>query len=266
LTGLHLPITGKLFILLGTHPAYLTICLATRRAAAIIYKFPLPCIFFSFIFIFLTLIKSFVNTHFSLSKMKTTTFAVALLGLFPAIFAQETLAPSPTESVGCEPHGDHWHCEGARSTLAAEAKATTDAEHDDDHDHDHDHDTTGTESLAPSPTESTGCEPHGDHWHCEAAKTGSEAKATDDHDHDHEDEDHTHSAGATKSLSPSPTESVGCEPHGDHWHCDGPATAAATGSASASATESDSAAVTDNAAGIQMIPFAGIVAAAVLAL
>lgn len=51
-------------------------------------------------------------------------------------------------------------------------------------------------------------------------------------------------------------------------HCDGAATAAATGSASnsASATESDSAAVTDNAAVIQIIPFAGIVAAAVLAL
>ncbi|KAL4726611.1 hypothetical protein ACLX1H_005499 [Fusarium chlamydosporum] len=222
--------------------------------------------------------------------MKTTTFAVALLGFFPAIFAQETLAPSPTESVGCEPHGDHWHCEAARtaedshshsagateslapsptesvgcephgdhwhceaakSTLATEAKVTTEAEHDHDHDHDH----TGTESMAPSPTESTGCEPHGDHWHCEAAKTGSEAKATDDHDHDH-------SAGATDSLSPSPTESVGCEPHGDHWHCDGPATAAATGTP----TESDSAAVTDNAAGMQMIPLAGMVAAAVLAL
>lgn len=22
---------------------------------------------------------------------------------------EETLAPSPTESVGCEPHGDHWY-------------------------------------------------------------------------------------------------------------------------------------------------------------
>lgn len=51
-------------------------------------------------------------------------------------------------------------------------------------------------------------------------------------------------------------------------HCDAAATAAATGSgsATASATESDSAAVTDNAAVIQIIPFAGIVAAAVLAL
>lgn len=103
---------------------------------------------------------------------------------------------------------DVGHCEGAKSTLATEAKATTEAEHDHDHD-EHDHDHTGSESLAPSPTESTGCEPHGDHWHCDAAKTGAEAKATDDHDH-------SHASGATESLSPSPTESVGCEPHGDH--------------------------------------------------
>ncbi|KAF4969421.1 hypothetical protein FSARC_3352 [Fusarium sarcochroum] len=223
--------------------------------------------------------------------MKTTTFAVALLGLFPAIFAQETIAPSPTESVGCEPHGDHWHCEaartdaasaeeasasetiapsptesvgcephgdhwhceGARSTLATEVTATSEAEHDHEHD-EHDHDETGTESIAPSPTESTGCEPHGDHWHCEAARTGSDASATTESEHEH-------SAGATESLAPSPTESVGCEPHGDHWHCDGPATAA-----SGTPTASDSAAVTDNVAGMQMVPLVGMVAAAVLAL
>lgn len=85
--------------------------------------------------------------------MKTTSFAVALLGLFPAIMAQ---APSPTESVGCEPHGDHWHCEAARTDAVA---ATSEA----DHDHDHDHSAGATEALAPSPTESVGCEPHGDH-------------------------------------------------------------------------------------------------------
>ncbi|KAH7178068.1 hypothetical protein DER46DRAFT_145477 [Fusarium sp. MPI-SDFR-AT-0072] len=129
--------------------------------------------------------------------MKTTTFAVALLGLFPAIMAQ---APSPTESVGCEPHGDHWHCE--------------------------------------------------------AARTGVEAKATES------EHDHSHSAGGSASLAPSPTESVGCEPHGDHWHCDGPATAASD----STPTSSDSAAVTDNAAIGQMIPLAGMVAAAAFAL
>lgn len=45
----------------------------------------------------------------------------------------------------------------------------------------------------------------------------------DDHETmDHETMEHTDEAG-TGSLSPSPTESVGCEPHGDHWHCEGPA-------------------------------------------
>jgi hypothetical protein len=42
----------------------------------------------------------------------------------------------------------------------------------------------------------------------------------DDHD-DHDD--HTdHPASTGGSIEPSPTESIGCEPHGDHWHCDGP--------------------------------------------
>ncbi|KAF5001124.1 hypothetical protein FGRMN_1235 [Fusarium graminum] len=232
--------------------------------------------------------------------MKTTTFAVALLGFLPAVMAQ---APSPTESVGCEPHGDHWHCEATRTDAGAAATTGADHDHGDDHEHSltdvtgateslapsptasigcephgdhwhcegarssetkatseagHDHEATGSGSLAPSPTESVGCEPHGDHWHCEGARTGAAVSATTDVEHSH-----THSAGATKSLAPSPTESVGCEPHGDHWHCDGPATAASGGTPTSS---SDSSAVTDNAAGIQFVPFAGMVAAAVLAL
>ena len=28
---------------------------------------------------------------------------------------------------------------------------------------------------------------------------------------------------------PSPSQSVGCEPHGDHWHCDGPAETGSAG-------------------------------------
>lgn len=72
----------------------------------------------------------------------------------------------------------------------------------------------------PSPTESTGCEPHGDHWHCDSpAETGSE--------------DGTTSTTATASPTmPSPSESVGCEPHGDHWHCDGPAETASASAGS----------------------------------
>ena len=59
--------------------------------------------------------------------------------------------PSPTESVGCEPHGDHWHCEGPAETSTEDEEEASTTE-------------TPTE---PSPTESVGCEPHGDHWHCE---------------------------------------------------------------------------------------------------
>ncbi|EXF79079.1 hypothetical protein CFIO01_06401 [Colletotrichum fioriniae PJ7] len=93
---------------------------------------------------------------------------LSMLGFAAFAFAQsESLAPSPTESVGCEPHGDHWHCEGARATTAAAvsgttlltsvAAATTTATEDHDHDHDHDDDhSSGTGSLAPSPTESVG--------------------------------------------------------------------------------------------------------------
>ncbi|EAQ93781.1 predicted protein [Chaetomium globosum CBS 148.51] len=120
--------------------------------------------------------------------MKAIAYAAVLLGLVSTALGQtETLAPSPTESYGCEPHGDHWHCEGARTaTTAADAvtttgaPATTSAAHDHDHDEDededddHDHtDAAGTGALAPSPTESYGCEPHGDHWHCEGAITAS---------------------------------------------------------------------------------------------
>ncbi|KAF4122056.1 hypothetical protein GMORB2_7649 [Geosmithia morbida] len=98
------------------------------------------------------------------------------LGLLPFAAAQSStsLGPAPTESYGCEPHGDHYHCEGAVSETATSSatpvsssvSATATSEHDHDHDHD-DGETSGT--LAPSPTESTGCEPHGDHWHCDAA-------------------------------------------------------------------------------------------------
>lgn len=42
-------------------------------------------------------------------KMKAIAYAAVLLGLVSTALGQtETLAPSPTESYGCEPHGDHW--------------------------------------------------------------------------------------------------------------------------------------------------------------
>lgn len=42
--------------------------------------------------------------------MKTSTF-ITLFGLAMAplgLAESESLEPSPTESFGCEPHGDHW--------------------------------------------------------------------------------------------------------------------------------------------------------------
>ncbi|KAH6955807.1 hypothetical protein BKA56DRAFT_681269 [Ilyonectria sp. MPI-CAGE-AT-0026] len=219
--------------------------------------------------------------------MKTAAIAIALLGLLPSTFAQ-TLAASPTESYGCEPHGDHYHCEGARATLStvvtsAAAAATTEAhDHDeDDHDEDEHTDASGTGTLAASPTESYGCEPHGDHYHCEGARAtlstvvsqAAAATTTEAHDHDdHDDETGTGSAAA------SPTESYGCEAHGDHWHCDGarattggsdstPAASDSTAAASNSTpTASGNAVTATGAAGMEMVPILGMVAAAVLAL
>lgn len=54
---------------------------------------------------------------------------------------------------------------------------------------------------------------------------------------------------------PSPTESSGCEPHGDHWHCDGPAE---TGSASASASTSSGDEGGAGAIGVQISLLVGL--------
>lgn len=102
----------------------------------------------------------------------------------------------------------------------------------------------------------------------------------DDHDHDHDD-DHTDEPG-TASLAPSPTESVGCEPHGDHWHCDGPASASSTPAAATltsttasavgtiTAASSSSSVFTAAAAGItrgvEAYGLAGLVAIAAVAI
>lgn len=49
------------------------------------------------------------------SNMKPVASAAALLGLVSAVLSQaETPGPSPTESIGCEPHGDHWYVPSSR--------------------------------------------------------------------------------------------------------------------------------------------------------
>ncbi|KAH8597741.1 hypothetical protein B0O99DRAFT_592301 [Bisporella sp. PMI_857] len=179
--------------------------------------------------------------------MKPSAVVFAALSLFPPIVLSQTNpGPSPTNSYGCEAHDDCWHCDGPiTSTAAVVAQttlpATTTTSHDDHEDHD-DHE-SGTGTLAPSPTESVGCESHGDHWHCDGPASTSTLPdrvltATSD---DHDDDDHDHPATTgTGSLIPSPTESVGCEAHGDHWHCDGPrvTSTSVTGNTTLAATTS----------------------------
>jgi hypothetical protein len=55
--------------------------------------------------------------------MKVAAYAAVLLGLVSAALAQETPGPSPTESFGCEPHGDHW-CVPAFSPTWASCRDT----------------------------------------------------------------------------------------------------------------------------------------------
>ncbi|KAI9041890.1 uncharacterized protein KD926_006436 [Aspergillus affinis] len=154
---------------------------------------------------------------------------LAIVALASSALAQTTSqdpGPSPTASVGCEPHGDHWHCEGPATDAAATVTSVSS-------------ESEAETPAVPSPTESVGCEPHGDHWHCDGpASAEATATSTATHSHDHEEEEST----ATPTV-PSPTESVGCEPHGDHWHCDGPAeTGESSGSASGSASSTSDAA------------------------
>ncbi|GAB1317469.1 hypothetical protein MFIFM68171_07679 [Madurella fahalii] len=125
-----------------------------------------------------------------------TSVVLFILGLHSLPALAQVLSPSPTESIGCEPHGDHWHCEGPRPpstssaptppppalTTTAAPEPTTTAGGDDGNDDAEHTDAPGTNSLGPSPTESIGCEPHGDHWHCDGprppAETASETDIT----------------------------------------------------------------------------------------
>ncbi|KFY56278.1 hypothetical protein V496_06723 [Pseudogymnoascus sp. VKM F-4515 (FW-2607)] len=119
-------------------------------------------------------------------------------------------------------------------------------------------------AQGPEPTESYGCVAHNDHWDCEGAVTATTAPtpvtlrpttttgvivissaASDDHD-DHEDHtDHPASTGSG-SMAPSPTESIGCEPHGDHWHCEGPRSTTSGGAGITSAPSSTAPAAGDS--------------------
>ncbi|KAL8809754.1 MAG: hypothetical protein Q9223_005616 [Gallowayella weberi] len=131
--------------------------------------------------------------------------------------------PSPTASVGCEPHEDHWHCDGPRSGVATPTATAAAAAQEDENVQ------QGETPASPPPTESVGCVAHGDHYHCSgpatSAATATAAAATQNDN-----------LGSGTPASPPPTESVGCVAHGDHYHCSGPATAGVSATATATAT------------------------------
>ncbi|KAL8999154.1 MAG: hypothetical protein Q9169_001933 [Polycauliona sp. 2 TL-2023] len=164
--------------------------------------------------------------------MKLTGFTFILSTTFATLAltqGAEDPGPSPTASIGCEPHGDHCqelttaffrgrHCDGPRpagvaTTTSAAAAAAQD-------------EGTGT-PASPPPTESVGCEIHGDHYHCDGPATGAAtATGTSTAEAAEEGEEHDHENEGETLSTPPPTESVGCVAHGDHYDCEGPASAA----------------------------------------
>jgi len=42
------------------------------------------------------------------AKMRYFTHLLSILALVPSIVLAQDPGPSPTASIGCEPHGDHW--------------------------------------------------------------------------------------------------------------------------------------------------------------
>ncbi|KAF2436935.1 zincin [Tothia fuscella] len=52
------------------------------------------------------------------SATPSSTTLVTTTAIAVSSTAAAGLAPSPTASIGCSPHGDHWHCEGPAPTSA----------------------------------------------------------------------------------------------------------------------------------------------------
>lgn len=141
------------------------------------------------------------------------------------------------------------------------ARQSQDADEHEGHDHnDDDHAAEFTGSIPPPPAESTGCELHDDHYHCEGPATGTLAGAASGsvsvlappaestgcvlHDDHYDCEGPATavpaSASGSGSIPAPPAESTGCELHGDHYHCEGPASATSglTSSSASSASSS----------------------------
>ncbi|KAJ5159110.1 uncharacterized protein N7500_008761 [Penicillium coprophilum] len=101
--------------------------------------------------------------------MRLSIYFIAMLSsVSSGVWAQDP-GPSPTASVGCEPHGDHWHCDGPASTAVSVTSTTSEVVVST---------STQVTPTMPSPTESVGCEPHNDHWHCDGPAETASASAS----------------------------------------------------------------------------------------
>ena len=109
-----------------------------------------------------------------------------------------------------------------------------------------------------TPAPATTIEQDHNHEHDDTAIFGAENDH--EHDEDHASATHTHEETETPTFPP-PTESIGCEPHGDHYHCDGPAPTGAAADAaviaSTSANNGTNGTSGDNGASTSVAPFTG---------
>jgi zinc transporter 1/2/3 len=113
-----------------------------------------------------------------------------------AASSSASLGPAPTESIGCRIVNGAWECSAPRNVVASssassavqatslEPTSTTPTET-----------SVASSGVPPPPAESTGCELHGDHYHCEGPAEGYEGS--------------TPTVTAEPSI-PSPTESSNC--------------------------------------------------------
>ena len=113
----------------------------------------------------------------------------------PSVTSSSSLGPAPTESIGCRIVDGAWECAAPR-TAAASSISTASSETSQTPTTTTPTETSGTSSGIPGPpVESTGCELHGDHYHCEGPAEGYEE---------------TTATGTAEPSIPSPTESSNC--------------------------------------------------------
>jgi len=140
-----------------------------------------------------------ISSTFDMIKLLTTIvlLSVGARAQFgPSVTStSSSLGPAPTGSIGCRVVDGTWECAAPRTAVTSSSASsssiisetptsTTPSE------------TSGASSSIPGPpVESTGCELHGDHYHCEGPAEGYEE---------------TTATGTAEPSIPSPTESSNC--------------------------------------------------------